>query len=95
MKINYKNSNYLWRMYFWCYPMLIRLLKLNKLISFFREGISIPHVFLKLEGPICGVPLFSMDRISVSLLYEVFKKKKQIKNIFFIYFLKIRQIYNF
>ena len=46
MKINYKNSHYLWRTYGWCYLVLIRLLKLNKLIFFFHEGLSILIDFL-------------------------------------------------
>ena len=52
MKINHKNSHYLWRMYGWCYPMLIRLLKLNKLISFFSEGLFILIDFLWIDSHI-------------------------------------------
>ena len=52
MKINYKNSHYLWRTYGWCYSMLIRLLKLNKLISFFSEGLFILIDFLWIDSHI-------------------------------------------
>ena len=67
-------------------------------IQWLSSNTSKPHVFLELEGPICGVTLFSVDRILASLLYEVFFLKmdlvfvfvfkKQIKNIFLYTFQK-------
>ena len=46
------DSHYLWRTYGWCYPMLIRLLKLNKLIFFLPEGLSILIDFLWIDSHI-------------------------------------------